>query len=108
MLKVRFENGVQKLTENAEIGLAVSAENGTVSAVVNADRIGLTAIAAACRENLEAVKKGDLSSVGGGSTTVFDASAYRIDSFTAPVSMPETSAFGVTGGENSFTVTRNL
>ncbi len=106
LLRVRFEKGEQILADTADAGIAVFAENGTVSSVVeNADKIGLAGIAAACQTNLTAIGKGDLSSVGGAAFTVFDASSYRVDSFTAPINAPETAAFGVAGDGDSFSVT---
>ncbi len=106
LLRVRFEKGEQLISETADAGLAVFAENGTVSSVVeNADRLGLAGIASACKANLTAIGKGDLSSVGGAAFTVFDASSYNVDSFAAPINAPEIAAFGVAGNGDSFSVT---
>ncbi len=106
LLRVCFEKGEQLIGDTADAGLAVFAENGTVSSVVeSADRLGLVGIAAVCRDNLTAIGKGDLSSVGGASFTVFDASSYRVDSFTAPINAPEVASFGVAGNGESFSVT---
>ncbi len=106
LLRVHFEKGEQLLSETADAGLAVYAENGTVSSVVtSADTLGLAGIASACKANLAAIGKGDLSSVGGAAFTVFDASDYRVDSFTAPINAPEIAAFGVAGNGEGFSVT---
>lgn len=106
LLRVRYENGIQKISDTADIGLAVFAENGTVAATVrDASHLGLSEIAAACRDNTAAIARGDLSGADGASCTVYDLSAFRLDGFTAPVGCPGTSAFGITGGDGKFTVT---
>lgn len=108
LLGVCYENGEQKQKALGAAGLAVFAENGTVSTVVkSAAHIGLIGISEECKKNIAAINTGDLSSVGGAAFTVFDASAYCVDSFTAPINAPEVASFGVTGknANGSFTVT---
>lgn len=106
LLRVRYENGIQKLTDDAVIGFAVSAENGTVSASVNTPlALGIKKTALECKKCAEEIGKGDLSCVGKASLTVFDVTDYRLESLSAPVMIPETSSFGLAGDHSVMTVT---
>ena len=106
LLRVRFEGGVQKPTENAVIGLGVSAENGTVSAsVTDPIALGIKKTALECNKCLVNIGKGDLSCVGQASVTVFDVTCYGLESLVPPVMIPETSSFGLAGDSSVMTVT---
>lgn len=106
LLRVRYENGIQKLTDEAVIGFAVSAENGTVSASVSAPgSLGIRKTALKCQKCAEEIGKGDLSCVGHASLTVFDVTEHGLESLTAPVMLPETSSFGLAGDPTVMTVT---
>lgn len=106
LLRVRFEGGVQKLTDTAVIGFGVSAENGTVSASVgNPLALGIKKTALECEKITEEIGKGDLSSVGNASLTVFDVTKYGLESLSAPIMIPETSSFGLAGDDSAMTVT---
>lgn len=106
LLRVRFEGGVQKLTDRAVIGFGVSAENGTVSASVGDSlALGIKRTALECEKCAEEIGKGDLSCVGNASLTVFDVTKYGLESLSAPIMIPETSSFGLAGDGLAMTVT---
>ena len=106
LLRVRFEGGVQKLTDRAVIGFGVSAENGTVSASVRDPlTLGIKRTALECEKCTEEIGKGDLSRVGNSSLTVFDVTKYGLESLSAPIMIPETSSFGLAGDGLAMTVT---
>lgn len=105
ILRALNDGGKLPLSEGSDIGLAVFAENGTVTSVVeSAEKLGANAIAEACEKNLTLVAKGDLSSVRPCPVSVYDATGYTVDSFTAPVCAPGVAAFGITLGEGSIAV----
>lgn len=105
ILRALNDGGKLPLSEGSDIGLAVFAENGTVTSVVeSAEKLGANAIAEACGKNLTLVAKGDLSSVRPCPVSVYDATGYKVDSFTAPVCAPGVAAFGITLGEGSIAV----
>lgn len=105
ILRALNDGGKLPLSEGSDIGLAVFAENGTVTSVVeSAEKLGANAIAEACEKNLTLVAKGDLSSVRPCPVSVYDATGYKVDSFTAPVCAPGVAAFGITLGEGSIAV----
>lgn len=105
ILRALNDGGKLPLSEGSDIGLAVFAENGTVTSVVeSAEKLGANAIAEACGKNLTLVAKGDLSSVRPCPVSVYDATGYKVDSFTAPVCAPGVSSFGITLGEGSIAV----
>lgn len=105
ILRALNDGGKLPLSAGSDIGLAVFAENGTVTAVVeSAEKLGANAIADACEKNLILVAKGDLSSVRPCPVSVYDATEYRVDSFTAPVCAPGVAAFGITLGEGRIAV----
>ena len=105
ILRALNDCGKLPLSEGSDIGLAVFAENGTVTSVVeSAEKLGANAIAEACGKNLTLVAKGDLSSVRPCPVSVYDATGYKVDSFTAPVCAPGVAAFGITLGEGSIAV----
>ncbi|MBQ4139945.1 MAG: 2-oxo acid dehydrogenase subunit E2 [Clostridia bacterium] len=105
ILRALNDGGKLPLSEGSDIGLAVFAENGTVTSVVeSAEKLGANAIAEACEKNLTLVAKGDLSSVRPCPVSVYDATGYKVDSFTAPVCAPGVAAFGITLGEGRVAV----
>lgn len=105
ILRALNDGGKLPLSEGSDIGLAVFAENGTVTSVVeSAEKLGANAIAEACGKNLTLVAKGDLSSVRPCPVSVYDATGYKVDSFTAPVCAPGVAAFGITLGEGRIAV----
>jgi len=105
ILRALNDGGKLPLSEGSDIGLAVFAENGTVTSVVeSAEKLGANAIAEACEKNLTLVAKGDLSSVRPCPVSVYDATGYKVDSFTAPVCAPGVASFGITLGEGSIAV----
>lgn len=105
ILRALNDGGKLPLSEGSDIGLAVFAENGTVTSVVeSAEKLGANAIAEACGKNLTLVAKGDLSSVRPCPVSVYDATGYKVDSFTAPVCAPGVASFGITLGEGSIAV----
>lgn len=105
ILRALNDGGKLPLSEGSDIGLAVFAENGTVTSVVeSAEKLGANAIAEACEKNLTLVAKGDLSSVRPCPVSVYDATGYKVDSFTAPVCAPGVAAFGITLCEGSIAV----
>lgn len=105
ILRALNDGGKLPISEGSDIGLAVFAENGTVTSVVeSAEKLGANAIAEACEKNLTLVAKGDLSSVRPCPVSVYDATGYKVDSFTAPVCAPGVAAFGITLGEGSIAV----
>lgn len=105
ILRALNDGGKLPLSEGSDIGLAVFAENGTVTSVVeSAEKLGANAIAEACEKNLTLVAKGDLSSVRPCSVSVYDATGYKVDSFTAPICAPGVASFGITLGEGSIAV----
>ncbi len=105
ILRALNDSGKLPLSDGSDIGLAVFAENGTVTSVVeSAEKLGASAIASVCAKNLTAIAKGDLSSVCPCPVSVYDATEYKVDSFTAPVCAPGVAAFGVTAKDGSITV----
>lgn len=105
ILRALNDGGKLPLSEGSDIGLAVFAENGTVTSVVESvEKLGANAIAEACEKNLTLVAKGDLSSVRPCPVSVYDATGYKVDSFTAPVCAPGVASFGITLGEGSIAV----
>lgn len=105
ILRALNDGGKLPLSEGSDIGLAIFAENGTVTSVVeSAEKLGANAIAEACGKNLTLVAKGDLSSVRPCPVSVYDATGYKVDSFTAPVCAPGVASFGITLGEGSIVV----
>ena len=105
ILRALNDGGKLPLSEGSDIGLAVFAENGTVTSVVeSAEKLGANAIAEACGKNLTLVAKGDLSSVRPCPVSIYDATGYKVDSFTAPVCAPGVASFGITLGGGSIAV----
>ncbi|WP_459887752.1 2-oxo acid dehydrogenase subunit E2 [Halostagnicola bangensis] len=93
-----LEDGVHRLYETQNVGIAVDIDAGLVAPVLdNLESKSLEEIALERRELTEAVQSGDysMSDLQGGTFTVTNLGVLGVDSFTPIINPPEVAILGV-------------